>query len=239
MNDKLNILIAFYEEEKARQLQLIDEYVREQEFQLAHFHQKALYQVNRRLQNLKNIDDNLYSEKSFKQNTIDNLEKLLESQSSDYMRDFLTQELSKEKEELNALNNTPKKVNTSDNAPLLDEVLTNLIEKKIKSFKLILKKTDSLFLEFKYYNKVLKVTLPLVKQHIKKWTLYPENIHSFKNLEFDLTDNENKLVLKLAGNKEEVLSKLKLILSKIVFEIFYFKDFENESYIEIKNKVRR
>jgi hypothetical protein len=79
--------------------------------------------------------------------------------------------------------------------------------------------------------------LPYVKHHIKKWTLYDENINSFKNLGFELAESETKLILILTGEKEVILNRVKLILSKVVFEIFYFKEFENESYIEFKEKA--
>jgi hypothetical protein len=52
-------------------------------------------------------------------------------------------------------------------------------------------------------------------------------------LGFAFTEDESKLVLKLQGDKDEVLKELKIVLSKIVFEIFYFREFDNESYIEI------
>jgi hypothetical protein len=109
LQDPLNTLIAYYEEEKGRLLKLIDDFVKEEEYQLAHFHQVALFQLNRRLQTLKNIDDNLYDEKSFKQNIIKKLEKELETESSDYLREYLTADLLKQKDALNKLNQYTKK----------------------------------------------------------------------------------------------------------------------------------
>jgi hypothetical protein len=58
-------------------------------------------------------------------------------------------------------------------------------------------------------------------------------------LGFSFTKNESKLVLELKGDKDEILGNLKITLSKIVFEIFYFKEFTNESYIEINEKSSR
>jgi hypothetical protein len=239
VDNNLNTLIAYYEEEKVRLLQLIDNYAKEEEYQLAHFHQEALYQLNRRLQTLKNIDDKHYDEKYFKQNIIKSLEERLNSESSEYMREFLTQELSKKKEELTRLNEHPVQPNDSGDKLILDEVLSKLLERKVRSFKLILKKSDNLFLQFNYYNKALKVSLPFVKLHKKKMTLHNGAISSFNHLGFSFTVNENKLVLRLKGDKDEILNKLKIILSKIVFEIFYFKEFTNESYIEINEKASR
>ena len=86
---------------------------------------------------------------------------------------------------------------------------------------------------------MLKVILPYVKQHIKKWILYDDKITSLKNLGFYFIENETKLILTLTGDKEDILKRIKPILAKIVFEIFYFKEFDNESYIQIYSPRNR
>jgi len=236
MDNQLKLLIFLYEEEKLRLQKLIDECLVETEYLMAHYHSEALYQLNGRLQTLKNIDDKLFDEKDFRQRRIDGLQKRMETESSDYMKDYYVKDLQRSKDELEKLNQIPKQPILPDNATLFDETLKKLIDKKIKNLKLILKKADNLFLGFTYSKKTLKVTLPYVKQHIKKWILYDDNINSFKKLGFDLIENETKLTLKLTGDEEEILNKLKAILSKIVFEIFYFKEFDNESYIQFTDK---
>lgn len=239
VDNQLKLLISLYEEEKIRLQKLIDECLVETEYLMAHYHSEALYQLNGRLQTLKNIDDKLFDEKDFRQRRIDGLQKRMETESSDYMKDYYMKDLQRAKDELEKLNQIPKQPTLPDNETLLDETLKKLIDKKIKNVKLILKKADNLLLGFTYSRKTLKVTLPYVKQHIKKWILYDDNINSFKNLGFDFRENETKLTLTLTGDKEEILNKLKAILSKIVFEIFYFKEFDNESYIQFTDKASR
>ncbi len=107
---------------------------------------------------------------------------------------------------------------------------------KIKNLKLILKKADNLFLAFSYSKKTLKVTLPYVKQHSKKGLFYAENIGALKNLGFHLSENETKLTLSITGEKEEIISRLKRILSKIVFDIFRYKAFDEECCIQYKDR---
>jgi hypothetical protein len=237
LESKLSTLIAYYEEEKNTLLQLIDKCVKEEEYELAHFHQTALYLLNQKLQTLKNIEGKFYDEKSFKQKTIDLLEKELQSTNVEYLKENLTSVLLQRKEELEKLNQSSNKTDASGSVNIFDETLMSLFDKKIKSFKLILKKAANLFFEFTYYGKTLKITLPFIKQHIKKSTFHYDHLESFEKLGFKLT-GENKLVLTVTGNKEEIEKKLKIILSKIVFELFYFKEFQNESYIEIKAKTK-
>jgi hypothetical protein len=239
MDNQLKLLISLYEEEKFRLQKLIDESLVESEYLMAHYHSQALYQLNGRLQTLKNIDDKLFDEKYFIQRRIDGLQKRMGTESSDYMKDYYVKDLQRAKEELEKLNQIPKPATLPGNYNLLDETLKKLVDKKIKNLKLILKKADNLFLGFSYSKKTLKVTLPYVKQHIKKWVLYDDNISSFRNLGFNLIENETKLTLTLTGDKEDILKRLKVILSKIVFEIFYFKEFDNESYIQFTDKASR
>ena len=239
MDNQLKLLISLYEEEKIRLQKLIDECLVETEYLMAHYHSEALYQLNGRLQTLHNIDDKLYDEKSYKLNRIKGLEKHIATEASDLMKEYYSKDILKAKEELEKLNEIHNQQTQPKDPSLLDEVLQRLIQKKIKNLKLILKREDNLFLGFSYSNKILKVTLPYVKQHIRKWTLYEDNINSFKYLGFELTENESKLTLKLSGNKNDILVKLKVILSKIVFEIFYFKEFDNESYIQFTEKASR
>ncbi|QEC69775.1 hypothetical protein FRZ67_21645 [Panacibacter ginsenosidivorans] len=239
MDNQLKLLISLYEEEKVQLQKLIHECLGETEYLLAHYHSQALYQLNGRLQTLKNIDDKLFDQKDFRQRRIDSLQKRIEVESSDYMKEHYVKDLQRANEELEKLNQIPKPATSSGNETLFDETLKKLVDKKIKNLKLILKKADNLFLGFRYSKKILKVTLPYVKQHTKKWILYDDNINSFKNLGFNLTESETKLILTLTGDKDEILNRLKLVLSKVVFEIFYFKEFDNESFIEFTDKASR
>jgi hypothetical protein len=239
LEDKLKTLIAYCEEEKSRLLRLIDECLKDDEYQLAHFHQQALYQLNRRLQTLQNIDDIFYDEKSHKQRWISVLEKRLEEANSGDWKEYLNKDLQRHKEALEKLNQSSQSKISSESENIFDKTILDLIERRIKGFKLILKKTDNLLLDFGYRKETVKVILPNVKSLINKWTLHEGNIKIFINLGFVLTDNQSKLVLKLTGKKEMIIEKLKIILSKIVFEIFYFKEFQNESYIQIRTKASR
>ena len=235
MDDQLKILISVYEEEKIRLQKLIDACIAETEYLMAHYHSEALHQLNGRLQTLNNIDDKLYDEKESRQRWINGLQKQIEVESLTNMKEYLEKRLQHEKEALERLNQTPKQA-TPGHETLLDETLKKLVDKKIKNLRLVLKKTDNLYLSFSYSKKVLKLTLPYVKQHTKKWILNEDHINAFKNMGFELAESETKLCLTLTGDKEDILNRVQLILSKIVFEIFYFKEFANESYIQFADK---
>ncbi|MES2777818.1 MAG: hypothetical protein V4722_26800 [Bacteroidota bacterium] len=235
MDNQLNLLIALYEEEKDRLQELIRECISESEYLFAYYHSEALYQLSGKLQTLHNIEDKLYDEKEFRKRIINAFERRAETDGSNNMRECYDKVVELTKEELRLLNLIPKVETFPGVETLLDESLAKLLDKKIKDLKLILKKADNFFIGFSYSKKMLKVSLPYVKHHTIKRLLYEDHINSFKKLGFDLSVNETKLSLTLTGSKEDILSKLKIILAKIVFEIFHYKEFENESYIQFTN----
>jgi hypothetical protein len=237
MDNQLELLISLYKAEKNRLQKSIDKCLLETEFLMAHYHSEALYLVNRKLQTLNNIEDKLYDEKEITKRIINGMQEKFETEGTYYMKDYYEKTILQYTQKLDQLNQIPKQNLLSDKETLLEETLKKLLDYKIKNLKLILKKADNLLLKFSYSNRILKVTLPFVKQLTKNWILYDENINSFKNLGFNLNANETNLILKLSGTKDEVSKKLKFVLSKIIFEIFYFKEFNNESYIQFSEKA--
>ena len=239
MDSQLKLLISLYEEERVRLQRLIEECIEETEYLMAHYHSEALFQLNGRLQTLHNLDDKLYDEKERRHRTIIALQKEMRSESSDYLKEHFEKMLLRERQALERLNEPPIQATFPDNETLLDETLKKLADRKIKNLKVILKKTDNLLLAFSNSKKALKVTLPYVKQLTNKWILHEGHINHFRNLGFEFAENESKLILTLTGDKEVILKRMKIILSKIVFEIFYFKKFDNESYIQFTDIASR
>jgi hypothetical protein len=239
MDNNLDILLTCYEEERAKLLQLIDNFIKDEEYQLAHFHQNALYQLNGRLRTLKNISDKFHDEKIYILRKISYLEERINTESSEALRNNYSKEILRSREEVERLVQLSNRDEASGDNLILSKALSDLLDKRIKGFNLILKKTDNLLLQFKYYNKILKLTIPFTKRNVKSNTLHGYPIEAFKRLGFEFKNNDSKMVLQLSGDKEKILTKTKIVLSKIVFEIFYFKEFQNESYIEIKGKPGR
>jgi hypothetical protein len=231
--DQLSTLITYFEEEKIRLETLINECLTESEYLMAHYHSRALHRNDKMLYNLKNLNDKFYDEKSNKQNYINNLKKMMASESSEFMPAFFSQQIEQLQEELFLLNQASEQNRSDTNTVAFKETLKQLVDRKIKSFKLILNKSDNLYLEFRYNNKRLIVTLPYLKRLIKESKLGPKEINSIKNLGFEFASNDTKLVLMLTGDKNLLIEKIMAILVKIIFDTFYVKHFTNESYIEI------
>lgn len=235
MDNQLLLLISVYKNEKALLQQLIDDCLDEMDYLGAHYYMQAMYMLNRKIQTLHNIDDPHYDKKQWIKRSVEYSEKRVRGEKSDLMRSFYESEIRNGKEQLEKLNRvTPR--NVLNNNTLLFNTIEKLMDKKAKSVKLILKKSDNLLLAFTYSKQSLKVTLPYVKQLIKNWVLNDESIIFLKNLGFCQNESEAKLVLTITGHRAFIISELGVILSKIVFEIFYFPEFNNESYIQFTEK---
>jgi hypothetical protein len=237
--DKFDAIVAYWENERSKLMVLIENYVKDQEYELAHLHQQALTIVNGRLQTLKNIDDKLYDRKYFMQEGINHLHKLLDAEPQEELRAYWRNEIEKKEKELLRLNQEPKQITSITHPNIFTESLTALIDGKIRGCKLTLNKSRNLTLLFSYKKQILTIKLPYIKQLLKSWMLDDEKILQLDHLGFRMQADGKTLILQLKGERESVQYEAMLILSKVVFELFYFKVFENESFLEIVPKRKR
>lgn len=234
MNNQLSDLIAYYEEEKNRLLDLLNDYITESDYIAAHHHSMALAKVNYQLNIFYHLQDKAYSGKANLLGIIDSYEKQIESGISEFERNYYLKIIQKEREKLDKLRQSELSLDHIEHQDLLDSTLFKLIDKRIKYFNLILIKKKNFYLNFRLSKKQFVISLDNIKRHVKKHALYEGQINSLERSGFIFSSNRNKLTLFLpyAGSKD--INSVKLILIKIVFEIFHFSEFENESYIEYK-----
>lgn len=239
MDDTLKTLIAYYEEEKKVILQLIKEYTEEWEYQMAHFHTQALFQVNSQLQILHTLQDRGYNKKHWKEERIRSLENQLSRGAPDYMHDYLTQSLQKEKEELENLNKDQDPVIDPPNGGVWAETLNSLLAGKIKGFTLFLNQEEKIQIDFTRESKKLKVVIPFIKRHLKSEIFFENFINVLQDLGFRYNKNNSRLILLLEGESEHIIKALNWRLAKIVFQFFDFTSLAGKSCIVIKPKTNR
>jgi hypothetical protein len=237
LDDTLKTLIAYYEEEKKRLLQSINDYTKEWEYEYAHFHAQAVFQVNGKLQTLYSLQDRRHQEKSMKQNSLRYLEERIQAETSGYMQEGLLKILEQKKKELEKLNQVSEPVN--DDSSVFGKVLNSLLERKIEGFTLFLSQEDNLQFDFAYKTNVLKVVLPYVKRHLKTEMLSDENVSVLQDIGFAYNSNMSRLLLFLTGDKNIITHEMKWRLAKIVFELFHFSSLEGKSCISMREKARR
>jgi hypothetical protein len=230
------LLLSLYEEEKLQLQKTIDEYLIEGDFLMAHYHSRALNRINRQLQTLKTLLDPLFEKKEFHRKNIDRLQNHLQTATADSLQAYFQMELQNALEALEELKQIESQPKIPVNTNLLDDTLKNLLDNNIKNLKLTLKKADNFYVRFSFSRKVLKVALPQIKQHTEKGILNEHRINGLKKLGFQVNENKNYLILTLTGDKEYILKRVKIILSRIVFDIFYYTEFRKGSYIEFTEK---
>ena len=212
MNDQLTLLLSLLEEEKLQLQARIDAYLAESDYLLAHYLSEALYQLNGRLQILRSMEDKKYPQKESLRKTIHFFENRIAMENSTPLKEVFEKLLMEE-------------------ASLVKNACIDLLENKIKSFRLVLKKSANLLIEFRYRKKTLQLRLPNIKLHIRKQVIDEIHIQRLQNLGFILSATKSNLQINVTGSKEDILVRLLIILSIITFEIFSYSEFEGESYI--------
>jgi hypothetical protein len=96
---------------------------------------------------------------------------------------------------------------------------------------LILNNSNQLYLQFISQGNTIKIILPNIKKHIKNDTLYESQITHFQKYGFEIT-SKYTLVKSFQNKGEDTILQIKMLLVNVFFKIFYFKAFDNQSYIE-------
>lgn len=229
----LQTLIDELEAEKANLLRLIDQAVKEQEFLNAHFHSEALGQINRRLQTLKNLDDDLYDKKYLLAAEIENLKKRLEVESTDKMQSMFRKFIDAKEKELSELNRAPKMHKGVNGEGQLRHYLEQFVKGKIRRLRIVLSKNDKLLIDVRNTKEGIKLLMPNIKKLRTVYLLTDERLSKLRGLGFSLNDHGDKAIIVLTKDKASMTEKIMQVISIIVFEIFYFKELGSEASIEI------
>jgi len=231
--EEIKKLIKEFEKEQTDLRRLIDEAVKNGEYLIAHFHSGAIEYVNRQLQTLRNLDDKWFDSKKFLKAMIERANIQLDSDYPDKLKEYLSREIEKLESELHALEQQDK-VSTSESSILMG-YLDLLVSRKIKGVKVVLKKSSNFVLDIRNHRSGMRLQIPHLRSLRKDFIIHEENIQKFFGLGFTVDSSDTRLTLFLAKrDKEYLLTDLRIIIVKIVFEIFYFKEFDGDTHIEIQ-----
>ncbi len=230
MENKSAIVLALYEEEKARLEALIKECLEGLEgpdYLTAHSYQKALYKVNITIRTLNRLEDKHYEHKQNYARRIANIRKDIESTDSEYLKKYYYELLQRETERFEDLNTIFPSDTSKLNDGILEKALVDLISKKIKKFKIIFNRSEGISLELSARGQVIKI----VSSVVKKSDVSLLQLRLLQKLGFVFT-KRNKLVCQVKNIDENTLYELRLILSRIVFDVYYFRHPAKENFIE-------
>jgi hypothetical protein len=132
------------------------------------------------------------------------------------------------KEKMERLNEVDPSGNTQTDPGILERAMLDLVLKKIRKFKIIFNKSERVFLEISAKGRDIK----LVSSVIKKADRYNLQLELLLKLGFRLT-KRNKLVCLLENVDENSLDKLRFLLTRLVFDVYYFRHPAHENFIEM------
>lgn len=229
--DEILALIHELEGEQAKLERLIDESVRDGEYLMAHYHNGALLLVNRNLQTFRNLNDKNYDTKKMIARMVSGLESQLRQEYPVSIKDHFTREIERLKLELDELEK--QKEISAQRSLILVDYLDLVVSHKLRGIRIVLKKSSNFALDVKSSRSGIKIVIKNVKSLRKDYLIHEDNIQHFYGLGFKLDKGDSILTMTLNRSKEQILAELQMVVSKIVFEIFYYKEFEGETFIEI------
>lgn len=227
-NSDLEELIAFYKLEKQNLQTLIDDCVKELDFQLAEYHFQAFRLVNRKLQTLENLYDQDFDEKEWFKKQISFYKKEAEESQRSSLKEHYTESIEKLEEKLTLLEQ--KQTNKEKVGIEFDNILFDLVEGLINGFIFYLKKDENLYLRFIKDKDYLLISFtPFEKlpdytfedeKHVLALGFYINKELSCFQYSYDLKKFKNSRFIKT-------------LVSRIIFDIFYFKSLDSNTTIEI------
>lgn len=223
MSIYLDETIEIYQQQKQQIDRLILAAIEEGDYLSAHYHSNGRRQINYKLQVFNTLQDPNHDQKQY-------LQKLLDRSSEFYIGrgkgipEYI-QDMVKQLAQLNQRDN----LHCYDTQHI-DDALFELSEGKLNSFKLILIKEQSLELNFTVSDKILQISFPPLAK-IKEKYLLESKIPPLTSLGFKANES-GQLAFRqnLTVFKDTLL--LKQLLSRIVFDVFFFKELDQPLTLE-------
>lgn len=219
MKSDLDLLIETYEVEKQSLESSMKNYLNEDDYLYAHYHQKALWRVNSELQLLHSFKGTLYEEKQHLERLIDKVKKI---EDEDFVKSIYEKRIIEIRDEIQRLSEASKNFNDSQE---IDDALFNLYEGGLKRFRLHLANRDgNFYLEFELISDtVLCISVKIIN------ILYGDDlddseesqIHLFEGLGFKLNNKNDMLIYKYDMNGFKDAITIKILLARIVYEVCY------------------
>jgi hypothetical protein len=219
MKSDLDLLIEMYEVEKQSLESSIKNYLNEDDYLYAHYHQKALWRVNSELQLLHSFKGTLYEEKLYLERLID-MGKKFEDES--FLKSIYEKRIIEKRDEIQRLSEVNKNFNDSQE---IDDALFNLYEGCLKKFRLhLINRDEDFYLEFELISgNILCISVKIIN------ILYGDDpndseesqIHLFKGLGFKLNNESDMLIYEydMTGFKDAIT--IKILLARIVYGVCY------------------
>lgn len=217
MKSDLEELIEAYEIEKVELEKQISEYVGEGDYIYAHYHNKALRRINRRLDVLKGLHNPFYRDIMEEERRTSNLRNLMAKTGHIDHGGFIEKEIDKSESKIQELQR-------STFSPLydsqeIDDALFDLEKGVIEGFKLYFKSPD-IFARFSLGDHIIEIKILYDASPDKYYLDIFEDGRQFKSLGFKLI--EGQWVYHYFFDRFKDALEIKIILARLIYDVFNY-----------------
>lgn len=232
MKSDLEETIEAYETEKAQLEKRIAEYVDEADYFFAHQHQRALKKLNKTLYILKSLKDPNYGQILFGEDSLRFIEKMKsDSTLPEFARFLLDSQIAEQKNKLLKLQN--ETFSPYFDSQEIDDVLFDLVNNTIKSFRLYFKSTPEMFVSFSMAGPTIEIKLSNEKMsHYIEDKIF-RDFNQLKSLGFELRNEE--WTFQYTNHFKDALD-IKILLSRLIYEVFNYDKRYDSAKIVINNR---
>jgi hypothetical protein len=230
MNQELEKIIDFYEEEQQRLENLIQLAVEETEYKVAHYHQKVLAKVNAKLNCLKNLETPNFDRIEWLARAKRTYEEMIASKNNPI--DYLEQEIKRMDGELDSLRNL-NKVPSIDGQEF-DDLIFDMAEGQISKFRFFWGRMDEdLYLDFEKMENQIVISIPGYKELRKNYTFTKSSTRTLKSLGFKKTEDKKSMVLYFDLNGFRDAIAIKTLTSRILYDAIGYSHLNQATILQI------
>jgi len=228
MNEEINALLSIYEQEKKLIESIIEEDRIDSDYKAIRLNSKNLNRIQRQIELIKSLIDPYTQEKERLKRTIDFLVKKNEFEESDEYRTHMLAQIDRKLDQLNSY-----KPGYFNDGQEFDDAIFDLVEQKIEGFIFNLKKENKLSLLFKRTDKEILLSVINIKKLKKQHILNKNTIAVLKSIGFKEEKPVDSLVFTYGLDNFKDAIFIKTIVSRVIFDAFYFQELDKETTIEI------
>lgn len=230
MNEELNELIIYYEEEKSRLEELLAECLQFSDYKYASQFQRGLRIVNTKLNILKYFEDPNYLKRKKFSDQIEHYHKV--KLINPLISAYIDERIKRDEKNLDQL--TTIKIQPFYDGQEFDESIFDLVEKRIKGFNFHLKKKANLYLNFSIKNNYLRIKLTPFSNLGDYFSIGKSEMINLKQIGFRKNKSQKYLRYKypLMQFKDSIF--IKTIVSRVIYEVFFYHDLDKVTTLEIK-----
>jgi hypothetical protein len=232
MESKLELIIAAIEREEKELKEAIKDFLEEEDFEFAFLQSKGLAERSSQLYQLNRIASPLFEPKHFLQNRIQNLQKILSKESSKPYRDYLLNELQAAEIELEILELRQTEEFFEPKQTTLDECLSQLLAKKIKTVSVIFANKMNLTICLTCKRRTLFIRISGLKQAVTAGWLTNYHIEKIEKLGFVKLVKSSVFSLKLKGLIEDLNRDAKQILARLTYDALPNNSIDKQGFIK-------